>query len=248
MDGVSLPALVASHAGVWIAGPNGRTSAVSRGEAIRRAADTPHLLLNAPVTASRLGYPELSGLDLLELFAFIHPARFAVPTANGLATALGLEPPAGESDAAFLARAATALIDTADDPQWPQRHGAWAILQSLARQRWPWAPLLAPRLRRPAPPERSLFTTLPKWEETAPRPAPKVVTLDDYSVNATLDTMLGPGAEQRAGQRAYAHAASAAFQPRRSRGAPNMVLAEAGTGIGKTLGYLAPATDRKSVV
>src|SRR3546814_15804797 len=33
-----------------------------------------------------------------------------------------------------------------------------------------------------------------------------------------------------------------AFAPRREAGRPNMVLAEAGTGIGKTLGYLAPAS------
>ena len=36
------------------------------------AADTPVLLLNAPLVANRLGYPDLSGLDLLELFAFIN--------------------------------------------------------------------------------------------------------------------------------------------------------------------------------
>ena len=66
------PALAATHAGAWIAEPGGVPRAVARGEAIRRAADTPLLILNAPVTASRLGYPELSGLDLLELFAFIH--------------------------------------------------------------------------------------------------------------------------------------------------------------------------------
>src|SRR3546814_2934709 len=72
------PALVASHAGNWIAFPGGETRAVGRGEGIARAADTPVILLNAPLTAARLGYPELSGLDLLELYAFIHPARFAV--------------------------------------------------------------------------------------------------------------------------------------------------------------------------
>ena len=33
-----------------------------------------------------------------------------------------------------------------------------------------------------------------------------------------------------------------AFQPRVVRDAPNLVLAEAGTGTGKTLGYLAPAS------
>jgi ATP-dependent DNA helicase DinG len=54
--------------------------------------------------------------------------------------------------------------------------------------------------------------------------------------------MLGPGAEQRPGQSDYAGAAAAAFAPRDTRGSPHLVLAEAGTGIGKTLGYIAPAS------
>jgi Rad3-related DNA helicase len=37
-------------------------------------------------------------------------------------------------------------------------------------------------------------------------------------------------------------AATHAFDPRHHKDAPNMLLAEAGTGIGKTLGYLAPAS------
>ena len=236
------PALTASHAGAWIALPGAATEAVSRGEAIRRLADTPHILVNAPVIASRLGLGTLSGLDLLELFAFIHPARFAVPTPGGLAAALGIDPPQGDSDAGFLHRAAAALLDTADDPAWPARHGAWGILQALARQRWPWALLLVRRIRQPVPPERSLFTSLPKWEEAAARPAPLPVRLSDAAVAARLDAMLGPGAERREGQHAFAAAVTAAFQPRQLAGAPNMVLAEAGTGIGKTLGYLAPAS------
>ncbi len=60
------------------------------------AADTPLLMMNAPLVASRLGYPDLSGLNLLELFAFIHPAKFCVPTPKGLADALGLEEPADD--------------------------------------------------------------------------------------------------------------------------------------------------------
>ena len=235
-------ALVATHAGVWIAAPGAAPEAISRGDAIRRAADTPHLMLNAPVVASRLGLGELAGLDLLELFAFIHPARFAVPTPGGLATALKIDPPASDSDAGFLHRAAAALLDTADDPQWPARHGAWNILQVLTRQRWPWAPHLARRLRKPERPERSLFTSLPKWEDAPARPAPHSITLTPAAVDARLAAMVGPDAERRDGQRAYAEAVTAAFQPRRIAGAPNVVLAEAGTGIGKTLGYLAPAS------
>ena len=60
------------------------------------------ILLNAPLIGERLGYPEISGLDLLELFAFIHPARFMVPTPKGLATALELEPPGDDQGAAQM--------------------------------------------------------------------------------------------------------------------------------------------------
>ncbi len=88
-----LPALHATHAGIWLADGEGDVREASRGEAIARAAETPHIILNAPLVGQRLGYPDLSGLDLLELFAFLHPARFAVPTAAGLSKTLGLVPP-----------------------------------------------------------------------------------------------------------------------------------------------------------
>src|SRR5918995_4629372 len=100
MSPLPIPALHATHAGIWIAGRGEDAREASRGEAIARAAETPHIILNAPLVGQRLGYPDLSGLDLLELFAFVHPARFAVPTPKGLAEALGLEPPADDSEAA----------------------------------------------------------------------------------------------------------------------------------------------------
>src|SRR5947209_7581482 len=96
----SLPALHATHAGIWLSSGDGEPREASRGEAIARAAETPHIILNAPLVGQRLGYPELSGLDLLELFAFVHPARFAVPTVAGLSRAVGLEPPSNEAEAA----------------------------------------------------------------------------------------------------------------------------------------------------
>ena len=92
-----LPALHASHAGTWLRDANGGTRGCSKGEAVMAAADTPQLLMNAPLVASRLGYPDLSGLDLLELFAFIHPARFCVPTPKGLAHALSLDEPVDDA-------------------------------------------------------------------------------------------------------------------------------------------------------
>lgn len=235
------PALHASHAGIWIA-TAAETRAVGRGEAIRLAADTPMVVLNAPLVGQRLGYADLSGLDLLELFAFLHPARFMVPTPKGLARAAGLPVPTRDEEVApFLREAAARLLAVAEG-DWPEREGAWTAAQSLSRLRWPWAPALAERITRPPQNERWLFSKLPEWSEAAPRPAPRTVTLDPAETQARLAELTGSAAEQRPGQRAFAEAAGQAFAPRMMRDSPNLVLAEAGTGIGKTLGYLAPAS------
>ena len=49
-------------------------------------------------------------------------------------------------------------------------------------------------------------------------------------------------AEPRPQQADYAAAVAAAFAPRDHPDQPHAVLAEAGTGVGKTLGYIAPAS------
>ena len=241
-DPLSLPAIHASHVGIWIADAKGRVQRVGRGEAIAAVAATPHLLLNATLTGDRLGYPELSGLDLLELFAFLYPARFAVPTPAGLAAAVGSVAPGSEEEiASFLPGAVAAMLASLDDPDWPEREGAWHAIQALTRQRWPWAPLIQPRLPQPKGDERWLFARLPEWEETSPRPAPRQTTIAEADVTARLDRLTGDGAERRPGQQDYARATAAIFAPRERKDAPQMLVAEAGTGIGKTLGYLAPA-------
>lgn len=218
---------------------------IGRGEAVARAAETPMIILNAPLLAQRLGYAELSGLDLLELFAFVHPARFMVPTPKGLADVLGLKIPPrnGEEEiAAFLLDAAEKLLSSLEDPAWPEREGAWSSAQNLARLRWPWANAVMARLNKPESAERWLFSRLPEWEEAQPRTPPRVVSLEPDAVQAQLAALVGDGAETRQGQRDFAQEAAHIFRPRARKGEPNMVLAEAGTGIGKTLGYLAPAS------
>ena len=240
MTALPYPALHVSHGGIWVAADTTRSP--SRGEAIRMAADTPMILLNAPLVAQRLGYAELSGLDVLELFAFLYPARFMVPTARGLAAATGLAPPGRDADVAAFLRVATERLLAAASGDWPEREGAWTSLQTLARLRWAWAPLLAGRIAKPEKGEAFLFTRLPEWSDTPPRPAPRTVTLDPGEARSRLAMLTGEQAEQRPGQRAFADAACAAFAPRDRRDAPQLVLAEAGTGIGKTLGYLAPAS------
>ena len=202
------PALHASHAGTWLRAANGSTRALGKGEAVMAAADTPLLLLNAPLVATRLGYPDLSGLDLLELYAFVHPARFVVPTPKGIAHALGLPEPAGDDAVpALLQEAAGVLLEVCETPDWAEREGAWSALQSLARLRWPWAAVLSPHVAKPERAERWLFTKLPEWEETPERPQPAQVAIDPDEVEARLEQLTGDGAERREGQRSYAREA-----------------------------------------
>ncbi|MEZ5710216.1 MAG: ATP-dependent DNA helicase [Blastomonas sp.] len=261
---LAFPALHASHSAIWLAEPGETPRRIGKGEAIGRAAETPVILLNAPLMAQRLGYPELSGLDLLEMFAFVHPARFMVPTPMGLTKALNIAVNApglfdapdhdrtggdaadqGIADAdvpALLHLAARNLLATLGDAHWPEREGAWTAAQALFRLRWPWAGLIQRHLQPPGKAERWLFSRLPEWEDAPPRPQPRSLSLPPEAVEQRLDALTGEGAERREGQRAYANAAASIFAPREARGQPHMLLAEAGTGIGKTLGYLAPAS------
>ena len=239
------PALHASHAGIWLASPDGETRTLGRGEAIRLVADTPAIVLGAPIVGQRLGYPDLSGLDLLELFAFVHPARFAVPTPRGLATALQIGvAEVGDPDVPRLLLAcAGKLLAMLTDPDWPERGGAWDVAQGLARARWPWSAEVSARLPTPKAAEPGLFARLPEWEESAPRPQPRPIVIPPAAAAERLADLTGHGAEQRPGQRAMAEAVADIFKPRAKGGSPAMLLAEAGTGIGKTLAYLAPAAE-----
>jgi ATP-dependent DNA helicase DinG len=242
MHPVTIPALHATHAGIWLTGANGDPREAGRGEAIARAAETPHIILNAPLIGQRLGYPELSGLDLLELFAFVHPASFAVPTAAGLSRSVGLEAPQREDEAAAALQAiAHRLLAMLGDPEWAEREGAWTANSTLHRLGWGWAPLIAARLERPERGERMLFSRLRQWDEAGERPPPRTISLDPKEARARLDQLTGR-AEPREGQQAMAEAVTEVFAPKRSKHAPNLLLAEAGTGIGKTLAYLAPAS------
>ncbi|APE29103.1 ATP-dependent DNA helicase [Aurantiacibacter gangjinensis] len=240
---LALPALHASHSGSWVCNSDGDVRGVSKGEAVMAVADTPHLILNAPLISTRLGYPDLSGLDLLELFAFVHPATFCVPTPKGLAHALGLEEPAdGGGVPRLLQQAAGTLLARCEATDWAEREGAWSTLQSLTRLRWPWAPVLSRHVVRPQKAEKWLFSKLPEWEEHAERPQPRQVAIGEAAIEGQLERLTGEGSERREGQRDYARNVGGIFAPREKRDRPHLLLAQAGTGIGKTLGYLAPAS------
>jgi ATP-dependent DNA helicase DinG len=220
--------------------------AEAAGRALRGMA--PPLLVHAPATLRRLGLQGAQALDLLELFAFVLPARGAAPTPRGLALALDLPVPGDpEQGCILLLDAARSLLGRlAVGRAAPLNREAAGLAAQMGRAGWGWAPFVAAALGEPgASPSAAalrVWRRLPEWEETAPPPPPASHPVQPGEARRRLAAMLGPDAEQRPGQADYAAAAAAAFAAREQRGSPQTVLAEAGTGTGKTLGYIAPAS------
>ena len=163
-----LPALHATHAGIWLARGDGEMREASRGEAIARAAETPHIILNAPLVGQRLGYPDLSGPRPARAVRLHPPGAVRGADRGGPEPALGLEPPDERSRCGGRAASASpsALLARARRPDWPEREGAWTSNATLHRLGWGWAPLIGARLERPERGERMLFSRLKQWEES----------------------------------------------------------------------------------
>ncbi len=241
-------ALVAGHGRASILTADGELATGTPAEIGRLLADAMPLLVHAPVTLRRLGLRPRPAFDLLELWAFVRPACPAAPTPRGLALALDMAPPADMEDAAALlpAIAEALLARLAAGRDTPANADAPGLAARMAASGWSWAPSCWPPSAIPpgGKPADALrvWKRLPEWEEEAPPPPPSSHPVLPAEARRRLATILGPGAEQRPGQGDYASAAAAAFAPRQTRGDPATVLAEAGTGTGKTLGYVAPAS------
>ena len=238
-----------------LAGLDGARS-VSAHDARRWLEQEPVLVAHAAMTARRLGMsapPRSSRLfDVLELFAFIRPAAFCAPSAVGLALALGLAPPKGAlQQATTLRLAATALLEEIGRTPTPSREEALAQAESLGRVSWPWAPLVLGALRAGGPIRRPWrsdgldpWSRLEEWDEEAPPGESGSQPIDPQAARERLVLLLARSGltEPRPTQAAFAAEVAHVFQPRLRAGEPHMMLAEAGTGTGKTLAYLAPAS------
>ena len=188
---------------------------------------------------------------MLELYAFVRPARFTLPTPRGVATALGLGPTHNLADDAQALRAAAKLLlaELADADE-PTKPGLISLVRVMARGGWRWGvAVLAALGDQPRAYEEALghaaldiWRDLPEWSEHAPEPPSGNLPVEPGEARARLAELLGSEAEARPQQADYASAVSQAFLPRETAETPRLVLAEAGTGVGKTLGYLAPAS------
>lgn len=210
--------------------------------------DNPPIICHMPATARRANRAPFPGYDLLELFAFVHPARFCLPTPRGLAEACGLARPANLADEPMaLYRVANQLLTQfAEQDASPEIR---RLLWGMAKGGWPWGPLLL-RMMGEMPDDGiraptsglDVWKNLPEWEEKSPPPPPGNRPVQAQDARRRLADLLGGGAEERPSQADYASAVASAFTNPLQEDSPNIVLAEAGTGVGKTLGYIAPAS------
>ncbi len=257
----ALPALVADpNRALWRDSADASPQPLSLATAALQARAQAPLLCHAPAIARRLGVERFPAFDLLELYAFARPASFCLPTIAGIAAALGRNrapsetPPCAELAEDLLGLhdlAAALLAEIAASGR--NRRRVIGLAHRLARSGWAWSPLVATALAIDAKPAEdasksaavpgiAVWEDLPEWSETAPPPAPDHRPIGAAETRARLAQLLGPGAEERVAQADYASALIPAFGPRAEEDAPQVVLAEAGTGIGKTLGYIAPAS------
>ena len=241
----NLIALVPAMPGSAIARADGSSEQIALRDARALFETGDVLVAHAGFVAGRLGTKADTMLfDVLELFAFVRPGMPFVPSALGLARALGLGAPhTPEESAQALHRIAAALLE--EVANWPSdvRDGLAPLVGTLGRAGWRWAPLLK-EIVGDAPhgsPIAGLeaWRTLPQWEDEAPIGQPGSQPVEPVEARARLSQMVGV---TRPEQGAYTEAATYAFGPREQAGAPRIALVEAGTGTGKTLGYLAPAS------
>ena len=245
-----LPALVATRSFASWRAPSGESEALGAEEAVRRAQASPPILCHAPATSRRLGVDHVEGYDVLELFALARPAQFTLPTIRGLARTLSINAPDSAEDVEVLIAVASALLN--DIATNRDEHGELiGIARALQRAGWLWGPFVLDALGVDAMSDQgaaaatsalAVWRKVPEWTESAPEPPPANDAVSEDEARDRLEVLLGDGSESREGQRDYAAAAAAAFAPPTAPDTPNIVLAEAGTGTGKTLGYIAPAS------
>lgn len=245
------PALVAGLETAGVAFPDGSLEELDRAEAARIAKTRKPMVVHRLNVAARLKIDSFVAHDLLELFAFARPAASCLPSPDGLYAALGLAKPKDRLDAALALPDIAAKLLSELGKLAPRQHAvALGCAIAMAKGGWPWGPFVLAALGHGSEaPHRSnalaglkVWERLGEWSEHAPPPPPGSQPVDSNAARQRLAQLLGSNAEARPQQADYTSAACFAFQPRRMEDAPNALLAEAGTGTGKTLGYVAPAS------
>lgn len=249
----NIPAMYVNAREAFLMDTDGEIKTLSHEAAKRAIHQKPVLVCHAPYTCARLGLDSIFAFDLLELFAFVHPATFAVPTPVGLAKAVGIATPSSAEDYPFaLIEIMRALLSDLRQDQWRARADPLKIARVMGQngKGWVWTRFVFAALGQTYDEKETVVSLadlnvwkhLPEWSENAPPPPASHHPVTGGEAREKLAHILGINAESRAAQMDYATAMTGIFSPIGNDGIPHGVLIEAGTGVGKTLGYLAPAS------
>lgn len=210
--------------------------------------ETP-LVCHAPSLQAKLNCRPSPCFDILELFAFCHPARFIIPTVSGLSLFLRQEPLTHDDDRLLFLQESISLLLTSlvqeSKTHKETRTNCFDIISMMPD--WCWTPFITHALSLDLDSFKSrkgfrVWKDLPEWSEHAPEPPTGHLPINAEEATTNLKAMLSRmKASTRQAQLDYVEKATNAFQPRQQQGQPNIVMAEAGTGTGKTLGYIAPS-------
>ena len=220
--------------------------------------NAPILTCHAKWSAEKLKLQDYPAFDILELFAFVKPGQFVTPTLNGLASHLEFTVPQTPDDAPFLLiELCQHLLGELSSIPEKEKKQCLSIAQSMGRggDGWAWTPFVMDAMdvnydpRIPTKPRENMdvFKDMPEWAEEAPPPPNKFDEISGEDARGHLKTLLqrretmGRTAEIRAQQSNYATRIADHFMPKTTDDSPHVLVAQAGTGIGKTYGYLAPA-------
>ena len=226
-------------------------TAVSPHAALMALSGQTHLLCHAGFLIARLAQaadakPDLARtalgqrhLDVAELFAFVCPAQAAVPTPKGMARLLRIDM---SDEAAALRSVAETLLHRLENPKQGLIRETAEHATFLARANWPWAPFVMQALLKANPKlDVGTFATglnvwdrLDEWEEVGPAAKGDHIEVQPEEALQVLRDALGADSEARPQQRDYVRSALHGFAARQSQAFNNILLAEAGTGLGKT--------------
>ena len=248
-----VPGLAVGYQGTALVNAAGQVSTMSHEESVSWIeSEIVPIVCHHPEALRRLNIKRFIALDLLELFAFVRPATFCRPTISGIAEILDLKTPGSLTDEARLLQSAagtllTELLDIKSDQEF---RSIGNIARAMNTASWSWGNLVLEALdiddqqnSGPLSYEAlEVWRQLPEWSEQAPVRTSDIKPVAPEEARRRLASLVGPKSEDRPQQGDYASAVSQAFTGQNIDEHPITVLAEAGTGVGKTLGYIAPVS------
>lgn len=239
--------LIADHRGTAMLSTDGELVTLDKKQAIQLAKTSCPILCHAKATARYLQIHDFPCFDLLELYAFIRPAQFVVPTPRGLADALNLPKPDTAEDATETLYTISKLLLhelTKAEPR------VYILAREMAKAGWSWGPPILSVLEINDIVGQSnktlegfkVWDHLSEWEEVIQETSAEHQEITPDEVTKRLTILLGEDSEKRPQQAEFAITSAAAFMAVKKTNKPITVISEAGTGVGKTLGYIASAS------